>query len=175
MNKVELVVVKEKVAEFIGILNNLEINYTTEYSGNNVKIVMNLSDEQYSALSASITAANFKGIAMATVNGVAIAANALLNGTIKTAEIIGTKLIAPAAKQTVRLATSGVRVATETATIGIAGAFNATVKNSKEAIENIKENQECQEAKATLVSAANSIAGFFGKKISNGIVSFTKL
>lgn len=175
MNKVELVVVKNKMSEFTQILSGLEINYTTQYDADNVKISMELNDEQYSALSAAITAANFKGIATATVNGVAVAVNALLNGTVKAAEIVGTKLIAPAAKQTVRLAASGVRVATETATIGIAGAFNATVKNGKEAIQNIKDNDECQEAKATLVSAANSIAGFFGKKISNGIVSFTKL
>lgn len=159
-NNASLEVTKAEENKLKAVLDALGLQYTTvdNLKGNSVTYMLELTDEEYEALSNALTRLKFKTAAVRFVEGAT-------NAVISTTEYVAKDVAVPVAKLGLKVGVSAVRIGTECATIAGASAVNVIAEEGKTAIEVIKQSDEYVQAKANLSKLGN-LLGFGGSSFS---------
>lgn len=168
MNKVELTVKKEYMADVMNILGTMNLSSTTTYRNDEVIVAMQLTEDQYTKLNAQLLKYKAGNVVKTVVNGV-------VGGAISAVEFGAKSVAVPAVKLAGHVGASAVRVAAESGVIAGSSLINVACHSYQEAANNLANNSEVQEAKRELKEAKSKLFGFCSRKLKSGIISITKI
>lgn len=168
LNKVELTVKKEYMADVMNILGAMNLSSTTTYRNDEVIVAMQLTEDQYTKLNAQLLKYKAGNVVKTVVNGV-------VGGAISAVEFGAKSVAVPAVKLAGHVGASAVRVAAESGVIAGSSLINVACHSYQEAANNLANNSEVQEAKRELSEAKSKLFGFCSRKLKSGIISITKI
>lgn len=168
LNKVELTVKKEYMADVMNILGTMNLSSTTTYRNDEVIVAMQLTEDQYTKLNAQLLKYKAGNVVKTVVNGV-------VGGAISAVEFGAKSVAVPAVKLAGHVGASAVRVAAESGVIAGSSLINVACHSYQEAANNLANNSEVQEAKRELKEAKSKLFGFCSRKLKSGIISITKI
>lgn len=159
-NSATLEVAKTEQHKLEAVLDALGLQYTTvdNLSGNSTTYMMDLTDEEYDALSSALTRLKLKTAAVRFAEG---ATNALINTT----EYVAKDVVVPVAKLGLKVGAGAVRIGAECAVVAGASVVNVIADQGAETVKTIKESDEYQKAKENLGKLGNFL-GFGGSSFS---------